>query len=665
MTSGLEKITLNGVDFNDQVKLAMEALTFTPAQAKPKFVENPNADGALLVEEPQYTPAYFDMLVRVLPTKEIDTALAIVGEVLDALTACARTDGGSLADWTPSNSVQPYEAYALLGELLELPTTPNGDLAGWFIASPVLKIKLTCRPFLFQEERIVLSAVESSESLQVAYIKGIGGDVPAEARVVFKDKATQKRRYLELGQDLVGSEEGNPALQVKATSMTTTGYLGALVERSGSLSTKVVKATLVNKPQVICSSGKLANVGSYKLKLRAEASGAGARVRAVYRTGEGPRTPLPWIELPQPGNWCEINLREMLVEEAEHGEQITEVLLEGESAESNTIYVDTLDLIPTRRYGVARAYIPTNLEPSDVLVGLDSFEQSEIFTKLSELTATIGGKWTTAGSAKGDFLFDAKNNQVYRTAVSDTEGEGRVGILGTTEYSDIVISSYQYIPADSAGGFGQYGIVGRYKKVASVGGLYFYVTAYSTEADTWQVATGGAFGNIIASGHTPYQMYGRWVHLVAVIKSTGDWQFWIDGILVRRGYSSLLIAGGELEKGKIGLYDQHVQPPPAITRYYKEFSAWVPEVSPVCNSGKALEIGGDTAEKEDSTGKFWSPVPMYRGSDFFLDPAGPTGQVNRLVVKARRTDIEEEPDLALTDKQSIEVFARERFLAPR
>src|SRR5882672_1360358 len=281
MTSVFEKIVMNNITFNDQVKLSMESLVFTPAQAKPKFVENPNTDGVLLVEEPQFTQSYFDLVVRVLPVeKNIDVGLAVVGEVLDALTTCARTEGGSQALWTPAASIQPYEAYAILGELLELPITPNGDLAGWFLASPVLKIKLTCRPFLFQEEKLVLSVAESTESFQTAYIKNVGGDVPAEGRIVFKDKATQKRRSVEWGQDTVSSEGGNPALQLKATSMTTTGYLGSLTTRSGSLSTEVLKAALVNKPQVICSSGKLAHIGSYKLKLRIEASSQGARVRA-------------------------------------------------------------------------------------------------------------------------------------------------------------------------------------------------------------------------------------------------------------------------------------------------------------------------------------------------------------------------------------------------
>jgi hypothetical protein len=45
--------------------------------------------------------------------------------------------------------------------------------------------------------------------------------------------------------------------------------------------------------------------------------------------------------------------------------------------------------------------------------------------------------------------------------------------------------------------------------------------------------------------------------------------------------------------------------------------------------------------------------------------SGPGGRINRLVVMARRNDVEVEADANVTDKHQIEVLARERFLAPR
>lgn len=84
-----------------------------------------------------------------------------------------------------------------------------------------------------------------------------------------------------------------------------------------------------------------------------------------------------------------------------------------------------------------------------------------------------------------------------------------------------------------------------------------------------------------------------------------------------------------------------------------------------CLASKALEIDSYSAEREDVAGKFLSAVPVYRGSDLYLDPAGSAGLINRLVVKMRRNDTVVEPDLNVTDKQSLEVLARERFIAPR
>lgn len=662
MTVDLEKIVLNGISFNDQVKLSMESMVFMPAQAKAKFAENPNSDGVVLVEEPQYTPAYFEMAIRVINAKNTDEALVVIGEVMDALTECARTEEGSDVEWTPNEASTTYTAYALLGELLELPITMTGELAGWFVEFPVLKIKLTCRPFLFTEERVVLVAVENAESFQVAYVKGIEGDVPAEARMIFRDKATQKRRYLEWGQDIVESES-NPALQIKATAMTLTGYVGALAARTGSLSTSAVKAQLVSKPQVICSTGRIANIGSYRLKLRVESTVEGAMVRAAYRVGEGPLTPLPWKEIPFAINWYEIDLREMFLYEVESGEQVTEILIEGKSAATNTIYVDTLDLFPTRRYAVARG--PTNLDPPDILAGQDNFEQIA-GTTLAGLVAPIGGTWAEFGHA-GTFNIDLTNNYITRSSVSDEENKGRVGVLGAAEPTDIVVSCEVLVPGDPAGGLANYGIVARYKSVATPGGIYASFNAYTgSEANSWTIATGSNFGSRIKEGHFTFteHVYGQWNRLKLVCKANGDYQFWFNDYLVGSGNDPRFATGGELAKGKFGIFDLHVQPG-ANTRYYRNFSAWVPTIGGVCNSGKALEIRPDTAVKEDPTSKFWSPVDPYRGSDLFLDPAGPDGLINRIAVKARRTDIREEPDNNLTDKQSLEILARERFIAPR
>jgi hypothetical protein len=117
-------------------------------------------------------------------------------------------------------------------------------------------------------------------------------------------------------------------------------------------------------------------------------------------------------------------------------------------------------------------------------------------------------------------------------------------------------------------------------------------------------------------------------------------------------------------KGKVYLYDENPTASAAV-REYDDLSIWKPEQSLICPSGQSLEIRNDAVERENSGGTYWSPVPLYRGAHFGLDPAGDSGRINRIAVKMRRNDTGAEPDDNLSDKQSAEALVKERFLMPK
>lgn len=664
----LEKIVLNSVNFNDGEKLTLESLTFTPAQAKAKLVENANADGVVLVEEPQYTPAFFELEVRVEPEATTDAALEVVGEVIDVLTKCARTEEGSVLDWTPNETESTYTSYAILGELLEVPITMTGEMAGWFVESPILKIKLTCRPFLYREERKVLNLVESSEQFQTAYIGGIEGDVPAEARMVITDKSTNARRYIEWGQDVVETEI-NPSIRIKGESFVTTNFSGTQTTKEGSVSTKVVSSSLVGSPVTICSTGSIANLGSYRAKLRVYGTGDGTQVRVTYKIGDGPETKRSWVTLPRINSWVELDLQELFLEEVQRGEQVSQIQIQAFSPVPSTIYIDTLSLMPTRRYAVGRGQI--NYTEASTISLFDKFNQGS--GNLAGKVAEIGGTWAGEGDAD-DFTINTTGHYAQRIAVSDVSGTPRYALLGTGKYSDIVVKlnlGTNNTPWDEKLFMG---ILARYVDANNWAGLLihrevsevwpginanrYYVLFYKKVAGVKSVIDAEITLGTTATGTSVNY------NLLLILLSTGDWKIGTNNTVLRSGNDTVFSSSGALKEGKVGIFDEKTGAT-AETRTYDSLEAFVPLVSVVCNSGKAVEIDEQSADLESTNGKYWSPISEYRGSDFYLDPAGQDNLINRLAVKMRRNDIKTESDPNTTDKQALEVFARERFLAPR
>ncbi len=682
MPSDLEQIIIGAVDVNDQVTFSLEALAFTPAEKKAKWAENPNADGPVLVEESRYGPAYFEMQIRVIPAASTDAALTALALLTDELQECERLEDGNETLWTPNQASTQYTAYAVLGEFEEIPTTVDGELAGWFIESPVVRVKLTCRPFLYRPERQVLAPAESALPLQTAFIGGIAGDVPAEARLVITDKANQRRRHVEWGRDVVPSAAGNPALTLKAEpDLIVTGMAGSKVlAPAGSYSANAIFAALKPTPVAICSTGPIKHIGSYRVRLRAQATTAAASFRISYRVGDGSLVSLPWREIGVLEKYYELAMRELFLEEAVVGEQVSEVLVEGKSANGGNGYIDVLLMYPTRAYGLGRGKLET--APASTFSGYDPFNQAS--GALAGKTADIGGNWAGAGDAD-DFSINAVSHVAQRTALSDAAGTPRYAFLAG-EFTDVVSSVKVGSTNPESGATSKMGLLLRYvdpnnwarlqislqfteggnvwaarfeKKVAGV--ITTFLNPTGTGFNLGYVATnfGGGFALPKVKWGTAFTNV-----LEALILADGTFSLFVDGYSVLIGNDTAFATGGALAKGKCGIVDEKATAG-AETRTYDDFYSFVPNLGVICHSGRQLEVRYDSSERMNSTGLFWSPLPFYRGADFYLDPAGDAEVVNRLAVSMRRFDVTEEPSANLTDAQTIEVLARERFLVPR
>lgn len=659
MTSSLEQLVLGGLALNDATKFTLEALTFSPAQPKPQWVSNANADGDLLVEEAHYDNCSFELQIRVHHTESTDAALKVVGELMDRLQGCQASVGGTALKWTPNGSTRTYTAYAILAEVSEVPVTIDGELAGWFLNSPVLKVKVTCRPFLYADERVVLAAVESgAEPLQIAYVKGVEGDVPAEARMVLTDAATQKRRYADWGLETVASEAGNPALLLTAAStLTVTGFAGESTTRAGAYSEEKVKRLKVAVPGVtMCSTGAIANVGTFRVKARLYAEAEGMQVRMSYRVGSGPLISLEWIELPVTEKWAETDLGEVTLEELAQGTQRSEIFVEAKTLGTvgKSLDLNYLTMVPTTAgFGKARGPASPLRQPT-ILKARDEFDQTK--GALNEKSLPDGsGKWATSGSAKGDFEVNG-SGEVTRSAKEDTEGRfakcpaaesaamaAQVSFeldkVATGVVSDTLSLGLMVSNTDTSG---LYAVFALEDGTAAISLFAKNVMSFLPQPNVLYTLTLLVVGNVFASG---------W------LTANGAFPFGEPDV------HTYYTAG--VEKSIARIKDKYAGKA-TIVRTYDNFSTWVPEIVPVCESGKSFEVNSSAAEHADSAGTYWGPVPFYRGGRFYLPAAGESSRLSRLVARMRRNDLEgEEVDEAVTDKHKLEVLARERFLTPR
>lgn len=228
MSTDLEGLVLDGLDLNDAANFSVEQLAFKPAQKLPSWADNPDADGAVLGDEPHYSNSEFSMGVRIVPRVDMDTALLAHGRIQDKLQKASlqRDAGGIPLVWTPNGASRSFTYYALLGELEDLPLSVDGDLAGWFVRAPLISIHLVCRPFAFTAERVIVSPIGSTTPLQEVLLEHVGGDVGAEGRLIVTEASSQDRRHLEWGLDQIDGPAATNLITNPRAAIDTTGWGG-------------------------------------------------------------------------------------------------------------------------------------------------------------------------------------------------------------------------------------------------------------------------------------------------------------------------------------------------------------------------------------------------------------------------------------------------------
>jgi len=299
---------------------------------------------------------------------------------------------------------------------------------------------------------------------------------------------------------------------------------------------------------------------------------------------------------------------------------------------------------------------------------------------LSGKTAPVGGLWAGAGDAD-DFTVETIGKTAQRTAVSDVDANtGRYAVSGVAPFAAQVVQvdlKHSAIFGISASGapLAYQGVLARYTDVNNwLMATYspaFESTTGATEDASVQVRKRVA-GTVttLANVDVTDSAYQSFHSIRLTVDAAGRWQVWLwrvgaAPVKVAGGSDSALATGGALASGKPGVYDAQTAGT-ANTRNYDNFMSFVPTADAAVFAGQSLEVRHNDTIREDSTGTYWGRPQSYRGSRFFLPPAGDDDLTSRVVVMARRNNIEEMAEANVTDSTTVQIAYVPRWLvAPR
>ncbi len=661
-----EILTIDGLTLTGDPTATLVLEAFSPGVAKerPEWVSVADSEGSALARTPQHENAEMTLRVRVGQQASMNAALDQIGALRDKLYKAARTPGGVTMTWAPADATRTWNTKLLTGELTDLPVTWSGDDAGWFQRRPVLPVTLTRTPYWYGTETLTSTAA-SSTPITTLEVTGVPGDVPALGRLIVSDTATQNRRHVEWGIENQYYNSGT-SLILDSDSFVTSGFAGTGTTLSGAYDpgaagNSVVQMNLYSNPVAMFGTGNLSHVGTFRVYARVYTDVFGAKVRFAWQDGDGPFMALPWRPVPNSGAFFEVALGPITITEKKSGTQRWTGRLEGLSANAGTLFCDYLLFIPVAEgYGKARGQWSS--AAGGAVVGYDQFTGTTAGGALNARVATLGGTWATSGVAS-DFAFtdefvDQSTEAVSRATTS--EATPRLAILGATNYTNT--GAQARIAWTGWPGGTQSGVIIRY--VDSSNYLYARLDAPSADLANFelvQVVAGTA--TVLLRRNSVPLVSRQPVYINAAAYTTGRITaalYDTDGITqlaLLDTIQTVAATGGTLQTGKPGLYDRNGGAA-AASRYYDDFQVFTPPSEPIAvYSGRTLEFRHDDTIRQDSTGTYYGRPQSYNGSRFLVPPG-----TSRVVVKARRNDIDVDADSQVTDSTTIQVGTTPRSL---
>lgn len=652
--SSLEGLTIGGIDVNDETTWMLRRLVNNPPARRAEWLDSPDADGGVLARVPTLERMTIEAELELVDDLTMDEALDALLALTEKLDECERLTPGQAVTRTPAESTRTRLTYAQLGEITNLPIEKTGDMQGWLEARPVVVVRLECVPY-WLGTLTTGATVTNTDPIQTVNVTP-EGNLPAFGIIRYTDGAGVDRSHVEIGAD--HTDDLARSYLIDSASLLTSGLAGSATTRTGAYSANgVIRATLTSTAVVVCQTAVLDLVGEFKPKLRVWGAGSGTiKVRVDYRQGDAPWTEGVWAEVPSLGAFYELDGPWQIdADEATLGAQSVEARVVAKSTVGgDTLDVDYLILLPLSGfYGLIRA--PLRVTTPLTYSVRDEFTQTA--GALSGKTLPVGGTWSGAGDADDFNLLGTGYSFAQRTALSDADRwTGRYAIAGTGTFTNVTVSAYLSRSVYTSGGSGYLyrGILARYTDANNW--LLYHIdesTGYSTRVFVRKRVAGTVTDLLSASAPLASGT------LILIVNAAGTAQVYFSGALIGTVSDSDLATGGALATGKVGIYDADTVGV-ANARYYQQFAAWVPNADQAVFANRSLELQHDRVLRESSAGTTWSRPPVVRGGYALLPPGGTT----RIVAKARRNDVAELPDSAISDSGTLSVDYLPRYSFP-
>lgn len=511
-------------------------------------------------------------------------------------------------------------------------------------------------------------------------VENVPGQVDAFGALALTDIATQSRQFVEVGvQHDYDSASPEPLLLTAGTMAGAGGTLTGLSATAGTASRPAGAYTVsgansftleaVASPSTavaIATTSARPHKGLWKVRARVQANAQGVVARLAWRVGTGPFTREAWRSISNSSQWYDLDLGTIDIAElpgTHNWEGRIEVMSQTGFPKVN---LDTISFIPCDTYTRLRGastpdtntFAPTASDDFSTLSGTIAsgtigYSQSGTVT------------WATSGGT-GDFTVDTANQRLIRNHGSDAnENSGRFARVGNLTATGVSVQA-KILPAAATTRYvglfarlsGSDYLLARLVRTSSLVGAYNQLQLLKRVSST--NTTLGTYG----SGLSDIIFAGSPVTVQLQVDTAGNAVVLLDGRAVISVNDSALATGGGLASGGFGIYHANTSTA-STTEYFDDFLAssltTATLVNPVVHSSRKVDLSHEAALSDSSDGTVKNPTPIIEGNYLTLPPATRNSDKSRIVVRARRNDVDAGfADTGLTDQVTATVKATPR-----
>ncbi len=493
-------------------------------------------------------------------------------------------------------------------------------------------------------------------------VSGVSGHVPALGALSLFDVSGEARNHVEVGVQAV-FDPANPEPVHLAAVTEFTALAGASNTRAGSHSANVLRAGVGTNPIPLGTSGSRTHKGLWKFRARVFGTGPELSCRLSWRTGTGPWTDEQWVRLPLDNAWCDVDLGIVDIPVLELGHSFEFRVVAVSSGGLLSFDLDFVEPVPADSWSRLSSVVVS--EQQSGYVAYDDFSTHSAGAVSGKTPVLVpAGTWSGAGDAD-DFQVEPAYQRIYRNAVSDSNvNNGRYLRCGSGVLTTTIMRVDVFLDRGMAAGTSSR--VGGFVRYVNVNNWlgFFYKNVNQIELRKRVSGT----ETVIA---TDLGVFRGWRSLVLTADTSGG----INGLEGPQGFipdfkftvagDTDVATGGTLASGGYGIYDATTETT-APARYYDNFVVSSPssisslQYSPI-NANRGTDLLHDTAQTEDTNGTSISPTPHVEGKYLTLPPATRTNQTSRVVVRARRNNLE----MNLTDTGLTDVLTADLDVTPR